>query len=42
MSTTLNTSVTPNSWTRIYYVRAIAYDREGTASAPLYIDFTKQ
>jgi hypothetical protein len=55
MSTTLNTSVTPNTWTRtsgfptganfpagVYYVRAIAYDRAGNASAPLYIDFTKQ
>lgn len=55
LSTTLNTTVTPNTWTRnwglptganfpagVYYVRAIAYDRQGNASAPLYIDFTKQ
>jgi endoglucanase len=55
MSTTLNTSVTPNTWTRTsgfptganfpagrYYVRAIAYDKQGNVSAPYYIEFNKQ
>lgn len=55
LTTTLNTSSSPNTWTRqgglptganfppgVYYIRAIAYDRQGNASPPLYIDFTKQ
>ena len=55
LTTALNTSTTPNTWTRAgglptganfpagtYYVRAVAFDNAGNASAPLYIDFVKQ